>query len=269
MIFIVKSQFPEILFQAWMKLIRAYLIAFAASLSVGYGLIRWFYVPPEKLFELSTNRLAVAGAVFQKFMELGLDLGLVLFVWNFLGALATLSFIYTASWIDPRNIARFPHALRKSLVGKGRMKMLQFLPGCRKIEEEPVRRVYVWLMVPLLGIILLGAECGFIVSAAARLSGSFLIGILSLVPHGIIEIPAITLAGAVTFSGHLLVKEAVEKQLPKQHLADSVFDRIETYRTRLPVRTIALAVMLGLLVAGLIEAHITGKIMGYFAPTPV
>ena len=38
---------------------------------------------------------------------------------------------------------------------------------------------------------------------------------------------------------------------------------------RSPIRTIVLAVMLGLLVAGLIEAHITGKIMGYFDPAPV
>jgi len=259
----------EFLFQAWRKLIRAYLISFAASLAVGYVLIVWFSLEPQKLLELSVSRLTVAGAVFQKALGLGLDMGLVLFVWNFLGALATLSFIYTASWIDPRNITRLPRSLRKALAGKGRMKMLQFLPGCRNIEAEPVRRVYVWLMVPLLGILLLGAECGLIVSAAARMSGSFLMGIMSLVPHGIIEIPAITLAGAVTFSGHLLVKEAAGQHRPENHLAEHVFDSIETLRKNLPIRTIVLAVMLGLLVAGLIEAHITGKIMGYFDPAPV
>lgn len=268
MIFIIKRLCHGILFQAWMKLIRAYLISLAASFAAGYGLISWFYVPPEKLFDLTTRRLAVAGSVFQKFMDLGLDLGFVLFVWNFLGALAVLSFIYTASLINPRKIDQFPRFLRKALVGKGRMKMLQFLPGCRNIEEEAVRRVYVWLMVPLLGILLLGVECGLIVSAVGRMYGSFFMGLMALAPHGIIEIPAITLAGAVTFTGHLLVKESVEKRVSKQPLADSVFEGIETYRTRLPVRTIALAVMLCLVVAGLIEAHLTGKIMVFFAPAP-
>lgn len=241
-----------------MKLIQAYLISFAASLAAGYILIQWFYLDPQKLFEITTKRLAVAGAVFEKGMKLGIDTGILLFVWNSLGALATISFIYTASLINPLNSTRFPRGLRKSLVGKSRMKALRFLPGCSQIKEEPVRRLYVWLMVPLLGIILLGAECGFIVSTATHLFGSCLIGIISLLPHGIIEIPAISLAGAVTFSGHLLVKEVAGK-----NPANEVFEHIQAYRNKLPIRTIALFVVLCLLIAGFIEAHVTGNVIGF------
>ena len=79
---------------------------------------------------------------------------------------------------------------------------------------------------------------------------------MSLAPHGVVEIPAFALAGAVTFSGHLLVKQSAG------HIGESaVFDAIGTHRKALPVRPIALFVVLCLLVAGIIEAHITGKVL--------
>ncbi len=258
------TKYGSLMYRAWMKLIRAYLISFAASLAAGYILIEWFHLDPLKLFEISTQRLAVAGSVFEKGIKFGIDTGVLLFVWNSLGALATISFIYTASLINPRNISRFPRGLRKSLAGKSRMKALCFLPGCSKIEEEPVRRLYVWLMVPLLGIILLGAECGFIVSTATHLFGSYLTGIMSLVPHGVIEIPAISLAGAVAFSGHLLVKGAADN-----NSANDVFDYVQAYRNKLPIRAIALFVILCLLIAGFIEAHFTHKVVDFFTQKPV
>jgi uncharacterized membrane protein SpoIIM required for sporulation len=248
-----------LLYRAWIKLIRAYLVSFTASLAAGYVFIEWFHLDPRKLFEITTKRLAVAGSVFEKAMEFGIDPGILLFVWNSLGALATISFIYTASLINPLNINKFPRGLRKSLIGKSRMKALRFLPGCMQIEEEPVRRLYVWLMVPLLGIVLLGAECGFVVSSATHLFGSYLNGIMSLVPHGIIEIPAFSLAGAVTFSGHLLVKRSAGKIT-----ANEVFDNIQIYRNTLSIRTIALFVILCLLIAGFIEAHVTQKVVDFF-----
>ncbi len=247
----------NLLFQAWIKLIRAYFVSFAVSLAAGYILIQWFHLDSKKLFEVTTKRLAVAGAVFEKGMAFGIDPGLLLFVWNSLGALATMSFVYTAALIDPRNIKRFPRRLRQSLVGTSRMKALCFLPGCSQIEEEPVRRLYVWLMVPLLGMILLGAECGFIVSTGTHLFGSCFIGIISLVPHGVIEIPAFSLAGAVTFSGHLLVKGSAEKKS-----SGDLFDDVKAFRNEVPIRTIVLFVVLCLLIAGFIEAHVTHKIEG-------
>jgi uncharacterized membrane protein SpoIIM required for sporulation len=252
------TKYSALFFHAWVKLIRAYLVSFAASLAAGYFLIEWVHLDPQKLFEITTRRLAVAGSVFEKGMKFGIDPGILLFVWNSLGALATISFIYTASLINPRNINRFPRVLRKSLVGTSRMKALRFLPGCSRIEEEAVRRLYVWLMVPLLGIILLGAECGFIVSSATHLFGSYLIGIMSLVPHGVIEIPAFSLAGAVTFSAHLLVKETAGN-----NSTDDVFNDVQIFRNTLPIRTIALFVILCLLIAGYIEAHVTGDVVDF------
>ena len=116
----------NLLLQAWIKLIRAYLISFAASLAAGYFLIEWVHLDSQKLFEISTKRLAIAGSLFEKGMAFGIDTGILLFVWNFLGALATISFVYTASLINPRNITRFSRRLRESLVGTFNMKALRF-----------------------------------------------------------------------------------------------------------------------------------------------
>lgn len=253
-------EYKALISQAWIRLIRAYLVSFIISLAAGYILIEWISLDPQKVFEITTKRLAAAGALFEKGMALGIDPAILLFVWNSLGALATISFIYTASLINPEHITQFPQRLRKALVGTARMKVLRFLPGCSKIAAEPIRRVCVWLMVPLLGIILLGVECGFIVASATHLFGSYRMGIMSLAPHGIIEIPAFCLAGAVTFSGHLLVKRSAGAGNTD---VKSMFQNIAAHRQAMPVRTIALFIVLCLLVAGLIEAHVTGKVMAF------
>jgi uncharacterized membrane protein SpoIIM required for sporulation len=248
----IKRENENFLYPAWIKLITAYFVSFFISLAAGLSLIYGLKVGPEKLLALSTQRLAVVGAVIEKGLQLGIDSGILLFVWNVSGALATLSFIYTASLIDPRYKDRFPRLLRKSLCGQKPMKALCYLPGCAKMNEEPLRRLYVWLMVPLLGIILLGTECGIIVSAVITLSGSVAAGFVSLLPHGIIEIPAFALAGAVPFSAHLLVK-----QNALNTTTETVFDRVKAHREKIPVKTIVWVVVICLFIAGLIEAHIT------------
>jgi uncharacterized membrane protein SpoIIM required for sporulation len=107
-------------------------------------------------------------------------------------------------------------------------------------------------MVPLIGMILLGTETGLSASTAKLIFGSFQTGFLSLVPHGIIEIPAFALAGAVAYSGHLRIKP----QAPGDQIA-RVFVDLENHRNALPIRRISLSVIGCLLIAALIEAHIT------------
>jgi uncharacterized membrane protein SpoIIM required for sporulation len=254
----IKRENKNFFYPAWIKLIKAYLVSFFISLVAGFSLIYGLKVAPEKLLALSTQRLAAAGAVIEKGLQLGIDSGLLLFVWNVSGALATLSFIYTASLINPLNVDRFPRLLRKALCGQKPMKALCFLPGCAKMSDEPLRRLYVWLMVPLLGTLLLGVECGLIVSAVTFISGSFAVGIVSLLPHGIIEIPAFALAGAIPFSAHLLVKN-----FAGDTAAERVFDQVQAHRRQLPVRNIIWVVVLCLFIAGLIEAHITPFLMDH------
>lgn len=245
-----------LIFQAWVKLLRAYLISFAASLSAGYILIEWIALNPQKIFDITTKRLHAAGTIFEKSLGLGIDPAILLFFWNSAGALATVSFIYSASLINPAQVHQFPKPVRKALVGTVPMKALRFLPGCRAIRKEAVRRAYVWLMVPLLGMILLGAECGFMVSSATHLFDSYLMGIMSLVPHGVVEIPAFSLAGAVTLSGHLKVKQAAGTLGE-----NAVFDALAAHREKIPIRGLSLFVMLCLLIAGFVEAHITGTVL--------
>jgi hypothetical protein len=246
----------NLLYSAWKKLIAAYLLSAASGLVVGTLLIRLAGLPPQHLFEASTKRLSYVLPLFEAGSGYGLDLGILLFLWNLMGALLTISFLYTAAWFDPDHQDSSPRGLRKIFCGKKRMKLLCRLPGCAQIKAEPLRRLYVWLLVPILGMMLLGVESGLLVSTTTFLSGSFPAAVISLLPHGLVEISTFALAGAVAYSAH-----PVAAKYARQDRTGMAFHRIETHRRALPIKTIVLAVIGGLLVAGLIEAHVTPYLM--------
>jgi uncharacterized membrane protein SpoIIM required for sporulation len=243
-------------YTAWKKLVLMYVVSFVISLVAGIFFVQFLHVQPEYLFELSSKRLSHALPVIDMGARLGVDTGLLLFAWNTTGAMITLSFIYAAALFNPKNITSPPQLLRSIFCGKTRMKLLCYLPGCAKINAEPLRRLYVWLMVPLLGMLLLGIESGVQVSAAGYLFGSFFSAWVALLPHGVVEIPILSLSGAVPYSANLLVYHQVQA-----NSESAVFERIERHKHRLPIKTIAVSVIFGLLLAGLIEAHVTPLFM--------
>lgn len=251
--------YSNFLFAAWKKLVLAYLVSFAGGMAAGSGLLNLVHLAPETLFELSTKRLSYALPVLETGTKAGIDGGILLFLWNGAAALATISFIYSAVLFNPLQAGQRPRALRKLFCNPAPMKLLCFLPGCLKIKTESLRRLYVWLMVPLIGMVLLGTETGLSASTAKVIFGSFHTAILSLVPHGIIEIPAFALAGAVAYSGHLRIRaQAQNSQI------DRVFGDLEAYKKSMPIKKIALCAVGGLLIAAMIEAHLTPILIGKY-----
>ncbi len=225
-------------------------------MAVGMVLVKGVGIHPERLFAMSTQRLAVALPVFEHGARLGVDLGVLLFIWNSLGAMVTISFVHAVGLLDPRRLDAPPRWIRQLFIGRSRMKLLCLLPGCARIEAEPLRRLYVWLMVPLLGLMLLGLESGLQICAATFFGNGFFSALMAFLPHGVIEIPAFALAGAVPFSAHLLVaSRACDLPLP------AVFDAVDVHRKALPLKGVALIVVGALMVAGLIEAHLTPYLM--------
>lgn len=249
--------YTALFYSAWRRLIVAYLLSFGLSFVCGILFIEIFRVAPETLFEISTKRLSYAVPVFDFGAKLGIDNGIVLFAWNGLGALATISMLYAAPLFNPDNLSLFPQTIRRAFCGTRKMKLLCFLPGCSVIEEEAHRRVYVWLMVPWLGMILLGVESGLTVSTSAHLFGSYVMGIVSLIPHGVVEIPAISFAGAVTFAAHLLVRKHGGGERD-----GALFAELENYKRKVPLQKCVPVVLLFLLIAGLVEGHVTLGILG-------
>ncbi len=248
-----KSQF----YHAWARLLFAYLFSFALSFAAGIFLILLLRIPPETILEVSTKRISFIFPALESGASYGIDEGILLFSWNTLGALVTTSFLYSAPLFNPHTIALFPQTLRRIFCGRKRMKLLCFLPGCLQIEEESLRRLYVWLMVPWLGMILLGIESGLTVSTSSSLFGSYLIGFASMIPHGIIEIPAISFAGAIPFAAHLLVKERT-----RGNQTDAIFKDIADYTRTVPLLQYIVIVVSCLIIAGLVEAHVTPEILG-------
>ena len=246
----------SLFYTAWVKLIFAYLSSFAISFIVGLFFISILQISPETIFEISTKRVSYAATVFTTAARIGIDQGILLFIWNTFAALVTISFLYTSSLFNPHNKSLFPQSIRKIFLGTKRMKILCYLPGCSKIEEEPLRRLFVWLMIPYLGIILLGLESGLTISTSTYVFGSYFIGFISFIPHGILEIPTITFAGATTFSAHLLIKDKIQKDTTNQ-----IFEDVEIFKNEVALKKTILIIMFCLLIAGLIEGHITQKIL--------
>jgi uncharacterized membrane protein SpoIIM required for sporulation len=241
-----------LIWTAWKKLMAAYGISLGCSLAAGSLLVYGLGISAETVFEASTKRLSYAMPVFDAGTSAGIDSGMLIFFWNGMGALVTISFLYSARLLDPGELDRPPRGLRKLFCGASNMRLLCFLPGCSQIGFESTRRLYVWLMIPILSLILLGIESGLSLATAKEVFGSYRVGIVSMLPHGILEIPTFSLAGAVTYSAHLMVRQTVYTEAPT-----AVFQRLHQYRTQLPVSKIALLVALALLAAGLIEAHVT------------
>jgi len=246
----------SLFYRAWRRLVFAYLAAFFISFVVGVFLIEILHIAPESIFEISTKRISYVFPLFESGAGLGADLGIILFFWNSLAALATISFLYTAALFNSRDILLFPRFIRKGFCGRKRMKLLCFLPGCLAIEDESIRRVYVWLMVPWLGMTLLGLESGLTTSTSAVIFGSYAIGVGALIPHGLVEIPTVSFAGAVSFSMHIAIREKLMTKSPGE-----IFKYIETFKAEVPLKQIVLVVLLFLFIAGLVEAHLTPKIL--------
>lgn len=234
----------------------AYFVSFGLSFALGVFFIQVVKISPEAIFHFSTKRVSYVFPILESGVAMGIDRGIIIFIWNAIGSLVTISFLYTAPLFNPDNIEQFPSVLRKALCGRKKMKLLCFLPGCQRIEIESLRRLYVWLMIPWLGMILLGIESGMTVSTSSYLFGSYLVGFASLIPHGIIEIPAISYAGAVTFTAHLLVKVKI-----KRSISARIFENLNTYITEVPLLKVICIVLFFLIVAGLIEAHVTYRLI--------
>ncbi|WP_372682176.1 stage II sporulation protein M [Desulfosarcina sp.] len=247
---------PALLFKAWKRLVGAYVLSLAVGFLAGVLLVKVGNIQPERIFQLSTERLSYVLPVLDMGSRHGIDKGILLFFWNTIGALITMSFIYTAALFDPVHIGLPPRVVRKIFCGKTRMKILCYLPGCAKIEAESLRRLSVWVMVPLLSMILLGIESGLSVSTAAFIFGSFYSSFIALLPHGLIEIPTLSLAGAVTYSAHLMVN----KQGPI-NTTRTVFQQMDVHRNAMPIMRIVLLVIGGLFLAGWVEAHVTLRIV--------
>lgn len=252
MFYLFNKNYNSLFLNAWVRLLVAYFVSFFLSFAVGIFFIKFLRIPPEAIFEISTKRISYVFPILETGAELGMDRGLLLFVWNTIGSLITISFLYTAPLFNPDNISLFPQTIRKAFCGTKKMKILCYLPGCHSIDEEPLRRLYVWLMIPWLGMVLLGLESGMTVSTSSYLFGSYLVGFASMIPHGIIEIPTISFAGAVTFSAHILVKEKVKRSITVR-----IFENLDRFISEVPLRKIIIIVISFLMIAGLVEGHIT------------
>lgn len=76
----------------WKKLLIMYLAALSAGIISGLLLIKVFQVPAELVFRFSSGRIAHAAKVFDAGVSVGIDQGLMIFLWNAVAALVSMGF---------------------------------------------------------------------------------------------------------------------------------------------------------------------------------
>ncbi|MCP3874399.1 MAG: hypothetical protein GY699_14750, partial [Desulfobacteraceae bacterium] len=91
---------------------KAYLAAFVTSLAMGMALIYLLDIDPMKLFSISTKRLSYVNPIFELGSTMGINLGVLLFLWNATAALITISFLHTGFLFNPNKINEFPKGIR-------------------------------------------------------------------------------------------------------------------------------------------------------------
>ncbi len=240
-----------------LRLITVYLVFVLSGFAAGFVVINFFGVPPAAVFKTSSTRISQVAPIFQAGVDYGIAQWLLIFAWNSLAGLVSIALFYLFPLFDPGRAGQPPRFLRKIIIGQKTMKMLCYLPGCRRIDQEHLRRLYVWLMVPLLGMTLLGLETGMMLAASREHFNNYLTAVMAFLPHGIVEIPAIAAAGAVPVSGHFLMSKNIAG-------GGQIFPLLEAHKAELPIRQITLAVILGLCLAAFIEARITPSIISFF-----
>ncbi len=82
----------SLLFTGWKQLLKMYLAALSSGVVLGLLLIQVFHVPAEIVFRFSSSRVAHAATVFDAGVAMGIDQGVLIFVWNVSAALVSMGF---------------------------------------------------------------------------------------------------------------------------------------------------------------------------------
>ena len=115
-----------------------------------------------------------------------------------------------------------------------------------------------FLMIPILFILLNSLVMGGAIGMYSYIGLSPLIGLVGIIPHGIFEIPAYVLAGTLgVYLNISLIKKIIKRKKCEFKLKE-VFINI--------IKTIVLIIVPLLIIAALIEAFLTIKIMDFFLP---
>ncbi len=227
-----------------------YFTTVAATLS---GLIR-----PESLLMATTYGIRhLGGPILQHGIALGIDKSIVTFFCNMTVALLIMSVICWVRMLNPYNTDGRFSLLRRRLQRDRTAKHLKIVPYFAQIKSSQLRlSVFCLLCVPFIVIVILGLIIGILLGTVHMISSSSLVALAYIMPHGIFEISALLLASSIPVAIWMTIKPTVDNE--NSRLA---FRRIGRMATSYQLQQKIKMIINLLLIAGLVEAHFTMRIV--------
>jgi hypothetical protein len=244
---------------AWGRLLIVLAAVWVAAYLLFLGIFSVTPLNAEGVLHVASGGVRnVSLPIVEAGMKRGVPMGLMLFAVNFSVSVVFILLLVASPLLDPEAKEKFPSYLRKMVTRNTAMDkplfwLLGFLPSFRELGHEDLRAVTVWLNVaPAAAMIILGIELGAVTAAVQKLSGSLLYSGAMLLPHCVVELPALCLAGSLPFGAYRSLREQARNGAVTEFFA-AVREMIRLRGTRL---RIALVPVL-LLLAGVIESEIT------------
>lgn len=248
---------PHII-KAWKWLLACLTIAASISylstlLLAGLGIAE-----PSAILKTATVGIRhVASPVLSRGMVFGFDEGIMIFFVNLMVALVIISLVLLIQLLNPYNQSQNFFGLRRHLQKNCSAGHIRKIPIFAHIRSpELCLTSFLLLAAPVAAIISFGLMAGALFGSAHLLSSSPAIALAYLMPHGIPEVAAFLLAGSIPVGTWMAIKPVVYNEVPV-----AAFRRIDRVVASQDFQKSLKMVVTLLLIAGLIEAHLTLKVV--------
>ncbi|MBW2451527.1 MAG: stage II sporulation protein M [Deltaproteobacteria bacterium] len=221
-------------------------------------LVELEWLTPLHVFKTATLNIRLfTGGLLDTGQSLGIDLGVMIFFCNLSGAIMIVLAFYSVVLFKPTHSQAQCQWLRRRLLRESSHDLLQVIPFFSKIKRQELRATsFILLAAPVLSTLCLGLLAGTLLAAVHSVSGSSILAMAYILPHGFAELMAYLLACSVPLGTWFAVYPALEQNDPTL-----VFQRIDQIANSEALQG-HLKIMINMfLIAGLVETHLTQKVI--------
>ena len=244
---------------AWRQLLLVILIAGGLAYIVVLVLVSLEVVAADTVFRVASGGVRhISFPIVKTGRAYGAPLAIMIFAINFLISMVFVSLLFISPLLDPNAKEEFPSLIRRILIkpkfiDKYVFRFLGSVKAFRHLQNRSLIVLTMWLyLTPLVAVIFLGVELGMAAAGAQMLWRSFLLFAASVMPHGLLELPAVCLAAALPFGTYCFVRDAIRKGAVGDVFRDVRF----VIRSRQTRRKLVYITCL-LLSAGIVESRLT------------
>jgi uncharacterized membrane protein SpoIIM required for sporulation len=244
--------------RAWKWLFVHLVIAASLSYFTSVVIALSGLAKPESILMATTLGIRHIGSpIMWQGVAFGIDKGIMIFFCNMTVVLLILSIICWVRLLNPYNTNNSFARLRKELQKDRTAKHLRFIPYFARIKSYQLRlSAFILLCIPFIAVVFLGIMIGTLLGSLHMASTSSLVAFAFIIPHGIPEIAGVLLACSIPVAIWMTIQPTIINENPSE-----AFRRINRFATSKTLQQNLKMIINLLLIAGLIEAHMTFRIV--------